>query len=105
MENKILNKRFILNHYLGSWAAYSLRDDARMGGTRSYQTWLKQSNDTNGEYSHIIRPWLQSFVAMVGMDVASYLLQDVGKFPHDHMSNLTTRINDYAYTYKYKGKF
>ena len=42
---------------------------------------------------------------MVGVDVASYLLQDAGKFPHDHMSNLTARMNDYAYTYKYQGKF
>jgi len=60
----------------------------RYGGD-THQTWLAKSTVTEGEYSHVIRPWLQGFTTLVGgADVASYLLQDAGKFPQqDH--NLT----------------
>ena len=98
--NKIIREeRLIVNHYLGSWAAYSFRDDARRGGLRSYEAWLERSNYTNGEYSTVIRPWLQGFITLVGgSDIASYLLQDAGKFPKTF--NVTERINDYEYKYK-----
>ena len=39
---------------------------------------------------------------MVGVDVASYLLQDAGKFPQDH--NLTARMNDYKSTFRFRSK-
>mmetsp|Transcript_7270 Transcript_7270/g.7126 ORF Transcript_7270/g.7126 Transcript_7270/m.7126 type:complete len:85 (-) Transcript_7270:165-419(-) len=64
----IQNERFIINHYLGSWAAYSFRDDARQGGLRNYQVWLERSTMTEGEYSHVVRPWLTGFASLVGID-------------------------------------
>jgi hypothetical protein len=49
-----------INHYVGSWQAYSFRQDARQK-ERSYQTWLdkaKRADQTDDN----IRPWLQGFV-------------------------------------------
>lgn len=95
------NERFSLNHYLGSWAAYSFRDDARQGGLRNYQVWHERSTMTQGEYSHVVRPWLTGFVHLVGgVEVASYLLQEAGKFPPQH--NLTARQQEYEHTYDWR---
>ena len=99
-ENQLTNittiikkEQFIINHYLGSWAAYSSRaNDARAGDQRTYKIWQERSTMTDGEHSQLIRPWLQSFVKLVGLDTASYLLQDAGKFPTNH--NVTGRIDD-----------
>mmetsp|Transcript_43611 Transcript_43611/g.48506 ORF Transcript_43611/g.48506 Transcript_43611/m.48506 type:complete len:115 (+) Transcript_43611:346-690(+) len=90
----IKKERFIINHYLGIWSAYSSRvNDARIGDQRTFQIWQERSTMNDGEHSHLIRPWLQSFVKLVGVDAASYLLQDAGKFPTNH--NVTGRINEY----------
>lgn len=99
------DERFILNHYLGDWPSYSFRDDARRGGLRSYDVWSERANMTQGEFTHVIWPWLAGFVDLVGKgagggpEVASYLLQDAGRFPEgfDPWAN----INSYKKTYKY----
>ena len=90
------DENFIFGHYLGSFQSFSFRDDARKGFHKNYESWKKQSIDcdTQGEHSHVVRPWLRGFVKLVGgPDVASYLLQDAGKFPEDH--NVTAKIHDY----------
>jgi hypothetical protein len=99
IQKIIREERLVVNHYLGSWASYSFRDDARRGGLRTYEAWSERSNYTNGEYSNVIRPWLKGFITLVGgSDIASYLLQDAGKFPKNF--NITERMNDYEYKYK-----
>jgi len=100
----IREERFELNHYLGSWEYYSFRNDARKGGLRTYQAWQERSTMTNkGEHSHVIRPWLQGFVTLVGgVDVASYLLQDAGKFPKEY--DVSERTKDYNRTYDFDKK-
>lgn len=92
----IKNERFIINHYVGSWAAYNSRaNDARVGvGTkRTYNIWQELATLTTGKHSHLMRPWLQAFVKLVGVEAASYLLQDAGKF--STKQNVTGRIKDY----------
>jgi len=99
IQKIIREERLVVNHYLGSWASYSFRDDARRGGLRTYEAWSERSNYTNGEYSNVIRPWLKGFITLVGgSDIASYLLQDAGKFPKNF--NITERMNDCEYKYK-----
>ena len=75
----------MINHYLGSFESYSFRDDARKGGVRTYEIWKRKSNQTKGDSSTVIRPWLKGFVELVGgPDVASHLLQNAGVFPEDY---------------------
>ncbi|KAL3935442.1 MAG: hypothetical protein SGBAC_009039 [Bacillariaceae sp.] len=66
-----------INHYLGSWEAYSFRDDSRRGGERSFEGWAfkaKEGDDTDDN----IRPWVDGFVEKHGPDKATELLQDAG---------------------------
>lgn len=104
IKRMVKEERFTIGHYLGSFESYSFRDDARQGGIRSYEIWKERSNQTKGEFSHVVRPWLRGFVELVGgPDVASYLLQDAGKFPDDY--NVTSRINEFKDTYDFnRGK-
>ena len=104
---KLVNEeRFQINHYLGSFESYSFRNDARQGGLRTFDIYQERAHQTKGEFSHVIRPWLTGFIELVGgPDVATYLLQDAGKFPEDY--NISSRIRDYNTTYdfnKYKRK-
>ena len=100
MKRIVNEERFIVSHYLGNFEAYSFRDDARQGGLRTYEIWKKRSTQTKGEFSDVMRPWLRGFVKLVGgPDVASYLLQDAGKFPDDY--DIMSRINEYNATYNH----
>ncbi len=100
IKTLVEEERFTIHHYLGSFESYSFRDDARQGGLRSYEIWKERSNDTLGEYSHVVRPWLRGFVDLVGgSEVASYLLQDAGRFPEDY--NLELRIDQFKRTYDF----
>jgi len=63
---------FRVNHYLGSWKAYSSRSDVR----RDRNTFDTKANATDGPSFEII-PWLESFVEEVGEQKAQYLLQNV----------------------------
>ena len=104
IQRIVKEERFTIGHYLGSFESYSFRDDARQGGIRTYEIWKERSKQTEGEFSHVVRPWLRGFVELVGgPDVASYLLQDAGKFPDDY--NVTSRINEFKDTYDFnRGK-
>ena len=94
IKTLVSKENFIIGHYLGSFESYSFRDDARKGSIRTYETWKSRSNKTKGEYSHVPRPWLKGFVELVGgPKVASYLLQDAGKFPNDY--DINSKIKDY----------
>jgi hypothetical protein len=66
-----------ISHYLGSWEAYSFRDDARRGGERSRETWEFQAEDQD-ETDDNIRPWLSGFVETHGHKKAKFLLQGAG---------------------------
>jgi hypothetical protein len=94
LKDMVSKERFTVSHYLGSFEYYSFRDDARQGGLRTYEIWKKRALETRGEFSHVVRPWLRGFVKLVGgAEVASFLLQDAGKFPEDY--NVTSRIEEY----------
>ena len=100
-KTMVEEERFIVSHYLGNFESYSFRDDARQGGLRNYEVWEKRSQDTLGEVSLVIRPWLRGFVELVGgPSVASYLLQDAGKFPDDY--DIEARINEYRQSYDWQ---
>lgn len=100
IQKLVTEENFIFGHYLGSFESYSFRDDSRKGGLRTYDIWKERSSRTAGEYSHVIRPWLRGFVELVGgPDVASYLLQDAGKFPEDYDVNV--KMDEYRTTYDY----
>ena len=67
-----------INHYLGSWESYTIRDDCRKGGERSWEQWEYKAT-TNGEYEDdLIQPWLQGFVEAEGKDEAARLLAKAG---------------------------
>ena len=86
---------FVIGYYLGSFESYSCRDDARTGLIRTYKIWKRRANETKGEYSHILRPWMKAFIELAGgPDVASCLLQDAGKFSEDY--DLSSKIDDYS---------
>ena len=72
-----------IHHYLGSWEAYSFRDDARKGTLRSREQWERRATMDAGGADDIMRPWLAGFVESVGNDVALELLRDAG-LPIDH---------------------
>lgn len=67
-----------INHYLGSWESYTIRDDCRRGGERSWEQWEYKAT-TNGEFEDdIIQPWISGFVQAEGNDEAARLLQKAG---------------------------
>lgn len=66
-----------INHYLGSWEAYSFRDDSRRGGERSFEGWAFKAQDAE-ETDDNIRPWIGGFVQQHGPDQAAQLLQGAG---------------------------
>jgi len=65
-----------INHYLGSWEAYSFRDDSRRGGERSWEGWAFKAQDAE-ETDDNIRPWISGFVEKHGPK-AKELLQGAG---------------------------
>lgn len=68
------------NHYLGSWEAYSYRQDARTAykGKSREKVWRRTSGLTRGGTSDTIRPWISGFVMFVGEETASSLLLGAG---------------------------
>ena len=80
---------FRINHYLGSWEAFSFRDDPRKGGKRtSRDGWEFLSQSATEGPNDWLRPWLVGFVQTVGIELASELLKDSGL-----EQNYTTAIN------------
>jgi Glycosyl transferase family 2 len=71
----------VIHHYLGSWEAFSFRDDARRGGLRTFEKWKGRSTLTHGGINDDARGWMSGFVRMVGEEAARQLLQDAGLPP------------------------
>jgi hypothetical protein len=75
---------FRIHHYLGSWEAFSFRDDPRKGAKRtSRDGWEFLSQSATKGPNDWLRPWLQGFVGFVGTKKAVELLKDSG-FPRDY---------------------
>ena len=72
-------------HYLGSWEAYSYRDDSRDGYLRSHDKWQAKAVLKAGGPDDFMRPWISRFVDLVGEEKAKSLLQDAG-LPRDYRS-------------------
>jgi len=70
-----------IHHYLGSWEAFSFREDARKGTLRTREKWLERSILDKGGVDDEVRPWIAGFVANVGPAASKYLLQDAGLPP------------------------
>lgn len=68
-----------IHHYLGSWEAYSFRDDARDGQRQhNFEAWNKKAFKHEGGPDDQIRPWISGFANQVGAETARRLLQDAG---------------------------
>jgi hypothetical protein len=72
-----------INHYLGSWESYSVRDDSRRGNERSYEQWEFKAFSNGEANDDVIRPWLEGFVQSEGEEEAQKLLEDAG-LPDDY---------------------
>ena len=68
-------------HYLGSWEAYSFREDARDGSNRSYEKWKEKALKADGGADDLMRHWIGGFVDMVGEDTAKRLFEGQGLPP------------------------
>jgi len=74
----IKDSPFRINHYLGSWEAYSYREDSRKGAERSRETWELQSNTSNTKRSDDASTWLKGFYKEVGVKKANTVLEGAG---------------------------
>jgi Glycosyl transferase family 2 len=81
----------VIHHYLGSWEAFSHRDDVRKGGLRTREKWEERSVLKAGGINDGARPWIRGFVKMVGNDAAVELLKDAGLPPGYRKSDNETR--------------
>jgi hypothetical protein len=80
----------VIHHYLGSWEAFSYRDDARKGGLRSREKWEARSVLKEGGKSDDAVSWLSGFVAWLGPDQARSLLAGAGLPPDYKKSEAET---------------
>jgi hypothetical protein len=68
----------LIHHYLGTWEAFSYRDDARKGLARTIEKWRDQAQLNLGGVNDEARAWIRGFVAMVGEERAKQLLKGAG---------------------------
>lgn len=68
-----------INHYVGSWKAFSYRPDARGYEGRNQSVWQLKANQSD-ETDDNIRPWLEGFVGKHGTSNATKMLQRAGIF-------------------------
>jgi hypothetical protein len=80
----------VIHHYLGSWEAFSFRDDARKGTLRTREKWEARSGLRDGGRNDDAAAWLSEFAAWVGPDQAKRLLQGAGLPPGYAMSEQET---------------
>ena len=69
---------FRINHYLGSWEAYSYREDSRKGAERSRERWETLAHESNDERSDEASTWLKGFYKEVGVEKANFVLDGAG---------------------------
>jgi hypothetical protein len=69
---------FRLFHYLGSWEAYSFRDDSRKGAERSRDAWEFKGHSAEEVRNDMAATWLKGFYNSVGAKRAKVLLQEAG---------------------------
>jgi hypothetical protein len=79
------------HHYVGSWEAFSHRDDVRKGVERTLAKWKALSSMRSGGVNDDARHGIKGFVKMVGAAAAKELLRGAG-LPR----NYTKPINDTA---------
>jgi hypothetical protein len=77
----LLRSPFLIHHYMGSWEAYSYRDDSRRGKGRTYANYLEKSQQGD-EYENKMPQWLPAFVKSVGEERATALLSNAGLDPN-----------------------
>jgi hypothetical protein len=87
----LLSSPFYLNHFVGSWEAYSYRDDIRKGRERSYDAYLAKSRH-NHIFESKISPWMEAFMEQVGLERGTILLKDSGL---DSDYNASFKINEW----------
>jgi hypothetical protein len=68
---------FVAFHYTGSWEQWNYRSDFRP--KRKRENFDKLYFDTENETDDSLRPWLKQFVDTHGPDLASRLLEGVGR--------------------------
>jgi hypothetical protein len=69
---------FRINHYLGSWEAYSFREDSRKGAERSREVWEFRAKNASEERSDQAVTWLKGFYDEVGVEKANIVLEGAG---------------------------
>jgi hypothetical protein len=81
-----LNKSpFYLNHFIGSWEAYSYRDDSRRGQEKNYGAYMERAQQ-NQVYEHNMAPWMPAFISSVGEERGTILLKEAGLDPEYNAS-------------------
>jgi hypothetical protein len=80
MFMKKVNATFLVHHYGGTWEQWSFRQDPRSKkwNRRTLDAYQTLRGYADGETDHI-RPWLSDFVRKHGQELASALLEGVGK--------------------------
>lgn len=76
---KDVNTLLRINHYVGSWEAFSYRQDARASEGRDKSKWQSKA-DYKDETDDNIRPWLGGFVEEHGTKMATQMLAEAGVF-------------------------
>jgi hypothetical protein len=73
------NAFIVLNHYLGSWEAYTYRaNDPRKGNIKNRKEWEIYAFQKEGERGDDIRPWITGFVRLFGEQKVKRLLGNTG---------------------------
>lgn len=75
-------------HYIGSWEAYSYREDARDGLHRSYKRWKQKAFTKKGGIDDHMQHWIPDFVKQVGDNASKILFRDQG-LPPGYKKNST----------------
>jgi hypothetical protein len=87
----LLRSPFVIHHFMGSWEAYSYRDDIRRGRERTYATYVEKSQRSD-EYENKLSQWMPAFIDSVGEERATILLEYAGLDPH---YNATFKIESF----------
>ena len=90
---------FKVNHYLGSFEAYTYRNDVRVALRKSmvrYNELASHAHHSMDSSSEGLLQWLQEFIQDVGRTNAEKLLAGAGKFPHLKSVAVADRLGDLA---------